>query len=108
MTASVGPTNGERRRAGQAAATSAIVSGATMNASKRCVHSHKVPSVMRGIMRPWQSGQSGHVSPAPLMRVQLPSTTVIRATKSVARRKAEESFHPSLSVASRRPDGNDK
>jgi len=108
MTASVGPTNGERRRAGQAAATSAIVSGPTMNASKR--------------WRPFPQGAVGHerdYAPVAKRPIGARESGAVDARPAAehdghqgnevgGQRKPEESFHPSLSVASRRPDGNDK
>ncbi len=63
-----------------------------MKARRRWVHSQMVPSASDGISLPWQSGQSGQVIPAPLMRVQLPSITVPRATATAASAKRRNIF----------------
>ena len=65
-----------------------------------------MPSLIDGIRRPWQSGQSGQVRPAPLMRVQLPRTTVSRATRSVASAEAQTLSSDPQRNSVRRP-GND-
>ncbi len=53
--------------------TIAATTNVSTNASTRCVHSSTTPPCNTGTTAPWQRGQSGHVIPAALMRVQLPS-----------------------------------
>ena len=70
MTLSVGVTNGERRRSRHATTTSATTSGATADASKRCIHSQSVPSLrLRNqppvAERPVGAGESGAVDAGP-------------------------------------------
>ena len=86
-----GSDEGRLLRRRHAPITSATTSGATRSARRRCDHSQIVPSLIDGKMLPRQSGQSGQVSPAPLIRVQLPRTTAPRAIRSVpsARRRQE-------------------